>query len=87
MCCKDKLGETNKYLKAYTSYAPVTKESRIIGHKKCFDKIFQSARVWGLKGEIVSYFKSLGVRIRRCKDLSFEFSYEDEKLTSYIDLL
>jgi hypothetical protein len=92
MCCRDLLGETNQFLKAYSSYTPVTKETRIIGHKKCSEKFFRNAYVWGwnkgyLEKEFVSYFESLGVRIRMCADRSFEYLYEDQNITPYIDLL
>jgi hypothetical protein len=95
MCCAKPLGETNPFLQAYMEYSPVTKETLIIGHKRCAVKLFEKAKSfgyfgrygWYLKGDFVSYFNRLGVKIQLDEYGHFDIEYDNEKLTPYMNMV
>jgi hypothetical protein len=92
MCCAKPLTETNPFLQAYMNHSPITKETLIVGHKRCAKKLFINAKMFGRYGdylakEFVSYFKTLGVKVSLDKYANIDMEYDDTTLTPYIDLL
>jgi hypothetical protein len=92
MCCAKPLTETNPFLQAYMNHSSITKETLIIGHKKCAKKLFINSKMLGRYGdylakEFVSYFKNLGVKVSLDKYANIDMEYTDPTLTPYIDLL
>ena len=94
MCCAKPLGETNPFLQAYMKYSSVTKDTMLIGHKRCAIKLLQNAKVfryygsgWYLKQDVVSYFARLGVKIQLDECANYDIEYDNEKLTPYINMV
>lgn len=92
MCCSKTLSDDNPFLQAYIKYQSITKNTLIIGHKRCSKKLLKSAILSGrygkyLKREFVSYFNDLGVYMRLDKDTNIDIEYTNEKLTPYIDAI
>jgi hypothetical protein len=92
MCCSKALPDDNSFLQAYMKYQPVTKNTLIIGHKKCAKKLLKNAFLKGrygkyLKKEFVSYFNDLGVSMKLDKDANIDMEYSDHRLIPYMDAL
>jgi len=92
MCCSKTLPDDNPLLRAYMMYQPITKNTRIIGHKKCVKKLVAHAFLKGrfgnyLKKDFVSYFKDLGVTMKLDKDENIDMEYSDHRLIPYMDAL
>ena len=92
MCCSKTLPDDNPILQAYMKYQPVTKNTLIIGHKKCAKKLLKHAVLKGrygkyLKKEFVSYFSNLSVTMKLDKDANIDIEYTDHRLIPYIDAL
>jgi hypothetical protein len=92
MCCAKPINENNPFMQAYMQYAPITKETLLIGHKKCAVKLFNRAKARGpygeyLKKDFVSYFKHLGIKVSLDRLGNIDIEYENTKLTPYVDMI
>jgi len=98
MCCEKPLSENNLFLQAYMHYSPITKETQIIGHKPCANKLLKNAKKSGrygsyLKKDFVAYFNHLGITVKldrsvaAVRGVAFHIEYDNLKLNKYVDII